>query len=300
MLKKLLLFIAPFSFCWVQAQTIAEVQHIRIYEHHSTDMTGVGFGSSANGAQSGYDFVKLTYANSFDPNTNGPFTKGEEKEIDMVEHNGPFGTNGNQYHLGFTAGTSTIWGGDIKGNGTTKWHKVVAGVTGYENLKNYVDLKSFYDSTKATVNIEMVQKDDVFIGKIRNTDLYVMIRCTAVGLPKGPPNGGDDNNYFDFDYKFGSKDGVTGLSEISKPQLQVYPNPTKGNLYLQCEWNTLDELTIELHDIMGRQIVLPTQSLLPVLGRFELNTQALPRGLYTILIRDISGTTFTQSFLKED
>jgi hypothetical protein len=297
MQKTLLIISTVFFSLFTQAQNIAEVKGILFYEHHSTDMTGMGFGSSANGSKSGYDFVKRTYANSFDPNTNGPFTKGEEKDLDMVEHNGPFGTNGSQYSLGFTSGVSTIWTGDIQGNGITKWHKVVVGIAGYDNLKNYIDLKSFYDSTKATVNIEIVQKDDVFIGKIRNTDLYVMLKCTKVVVPRAPITGGDGNDYFEFDYKFGSKNGVTAVQEFSANSIKIYPNPT-SNLLSVDNQSGLSYQTVQLRDVTGKQISLSNTQISQSSTELSIQVSHLSEGLYTLILMDTEGKTYTHQFLK--
>ena len=75
-------------------------------------------GQGASGVQSAYDFVNHTYYNSYDSATFDAYTNGEEANIDMAEHNGPYG---NQGPFGFTSGVSSIWNGDIQGNGTTMW-----------------------------------------------------------------------------------------------------------------------------------------------------------------------------------
>lgn len=119
-MKKLLLLACVFALSKTWAQQVAEVTGLRFYEHHSTDMTGEPFGNGADGSKSGYDFVKRQFQSSFNPANMDTYLNGEEQNLDMVEHNGPFGTQGASMYLGFTAGVSTIWGGPIKGNSKTK------------------------------------------------------------------------------------------------------------------------------------------------------------------------------------
>lgn len=298
MKKQLFLCLSVFGSLFAQAQIIGEVKGITFYEHHSTDMTGASFGTSANGSKSGYDFVKRAYANSFDPATMDAWQNGEELNIDMVEHAGPFGTAGASMYLGFTSGVSSIWGGPIKGNGTTKWHKVAGGVSVYDGLKNYTDLKSYYNPTLATQAIAEVKKDEVYIGKIRNTDLYVMFRCTSVKIPASPS--GDQNAVFLFDYKLGSESGVTGIKETTLYSLTVYPNPTQGSVFIQSE-KSLVAANLIVTDITGKQIQIPSANIITNISGIELDTRFLPSGLYTIVLQDNEHAhLYSGQFLKVD
>lgn len=298
MKKKLFLCLSVFGSLYTQAQAIAEVKGITFYEHHSTDMTGQSFGTSANGTKSGYDFVKREYATSFDPATMDAWQNGEEQNIDMVEHAGPFGTNGASMYLGFTSGVSSIWSGPIKGNGTTKWHIVVGGVNIYDSLRNYTDLKARYNPATGAQAIAEVKPDEVYIGKIRNTGLYVMIRCTSVKIPSSP--NGDQNVAFLFDYKFGSETGVTGIKETTPSSFQVYPNPTQNNLFIQSE-KPLIETNIIVTDITGRQIQIPADGISQNTSGIELNTSSLPSGMYTIVLQDNElNRLYSGQFIKVD
>jgi hypothetical protein len=296
MKKTLLGIISLFCTHHTWAQAVNEFKAIRFYEHHSSDVTNQPFSESANGSKSGYDFVNKQYYNSFNTNNMGAYLNGEEANIDMVEHNGPFGTNGASLNLGFTAGVSTIWDGDIKGNGTTKWHKVTGGVTTYNATTTYAQLKDLYDAGLANVAVAAVNKDDVYIGKIRNTNLFVLIKCTSVKLPKGAPDGTNDNIYFDFDYKHGS-DIQMGIKDLTQTSFQLYPNPTNGKLFIQSEPNKLNT-DITLWDITGKQIELT--NLIFNNDKIELNISFLPAGLYTLRSRNSDNTITSSKFLKAD
>ena len=94
------------------SQSLIDSTGKRMYEHHSSAVTGSNFGFGNNPGQSGYDFVNHDYYPS-----NG-YPTGGQSNIDMVEHNGPYGGGGN---FGFTSGVSGIWSGSIVGNNTTLW-----------------------------------------------------------------------------------------------------------------------------------------------------------------------------------
>ena len=200
-LLTLLVIFSPFSH--LIGQNLTEVKNIRFYEHGSSTINGgKNFGTGLNGSQSGYDFVNHTHYSSIGLDESGliaiPYQNGEEANIDMVEHNGPFG---NQGDFGFTSGVSTIWQGRVKGNNTTLW--VTASNTfDYANASDATDLESEYTSGTPGNSVEAVQDDGVYISKIRNTNLYVAIKCYNVTNVTGNPKTADI--FFDFDYKYGT------------------------------------------------------------------------------------------------
>lgn len=156
------IFCAALSFAFASgafAQTLSETYGIRFYEHHSSDMTNMPIGNGANGSKSGYDFVQRRYFNSFNESSMGAYLNGEEANLDMVEHNGPFGTNGASMYLGFTSGVSTIWGGPIKGNGTTRWMKAPAGFD-YASITSVSDISAAYNDASASVSVAEVKNNE--------------------------------------------------------------------------------------------------------------------------------------------
>jgi hypothetical protein len=182
------------------AQSLAEIKSLRFYEHHSSTINGgKPFGSGANGSQSGYDFVNHTFYNSFNAANFGPYLNGEESNIDMVEHNGYFV---NESNFGFTSGVSSIWGGAIQGNNSSLW-VVASGGFNYTSATTVNELKNEYDAGTPGNTINTVQTNSVYISKIRNTNLYVAVKCYNVTNIVGTPSG-FQNIYFDFDYKYGT------------------------------------------------------------------------------------------------
>ena len=135
-MRKHLLFLTLILLAGQQgrAQSLKAETGLRLYEHHSKTIAGP---KGANGFQSGYDFVKREYVNSFDEKTFSAYMDGTDTTIDMVEHNGTYGGPAANGKFGFTSGVSTIWGGDIKGNGTTKWMAAPAGFN-YNTANNVV------------------------------------------------------------------------------------------------------------------------------------------------------------------
>lgn len=253
MKKTTLVVWCSFVLLSAQAQTVLEVKGIKFYEHHSSEMTKQAFGQSANGAQSGYDFVTRKFFSSFDATTFSSYTKGEEKDLDMVEHNGPFGTQGASMLLGFTSGISTIWDGRIKGNNNTKWLKVNNGLTIYNSVASITDLSKLYDETKATAAITVVNKDDVYVGRIRKSNLYVLIKCTSTKAAFGPPTGGSfDNVWFQFDYKYTSL--TASENELEKTTLAVYPNPTSEVLSIIGS-DLAEKYSVSIFNLSGKEVI---------------------------------------------
>lgn len=125
-MKKICIIVTLACTGLLHAQEVTEVKGLRLYEHHSSDVTMMPFGSGAESSKSGYDFVDRKYYVSFGKVTMSSYQNGAEKNLDMVEHEELFGTQGVSKYLGFTAGESSIWGVSIKGNAQTKWYKVAA------------------------------------------------------------------------------------------------------------------------------------------------------------------------------
>jgi hypothetical protein len=275
----------------LSAQALTEKTGIRFYEHHSSAMTGMPMGNGAVGTQSGYDFIEKRYFNSFDAQTMGAYSNGEEANLDMVEHNGPFGTNGASQYLGFTSGVSTIWDGDIKGNGTTRWMAAPVGFN-YATVSTVTDLSSAYNPTTASEAIAEVRKDKVYIGKIRGTGMYVAIKCTNTEIASGPPNGQTDDVFFDFDYKYGSL--ATGINEVRNSAVSVYPNPS--NDYISVNLNNGQEVqSLKISSLLGEELLQVNQPG----SQSKMDISTLPSGLYLLSVATADGRTLVKSVLKK-
>ncbi len=268
------------------AQNVIEVKGIRLYEHHSSDVTARPFGSGAIGSKSGYDFVKGTYYGSFDPTTMGSYANGEEMNLDMVEHEGMFGTGGASKYLGFTSGVSSIWNGQIKGNEQTRWHKVTTGLAAYNAVVTKENLVALYDASKAGLAVASVQLNEVYVGRIRGSGLYVLIKCTGDKQPFGAPDGStNDNNYFNFDYKH-TGSTPTGIAELTQASsIEVYPNPASDRIMVRLVSGDFSGSTLRIVDAFGKEVY----SGLVVGNQVEVNTIVLKQGLYFVVLTNRAG-----------
>jgi hypothetical protein len=275
----------------VFSQTLAEKTSIRFYEHHSSDVTNMPFGNGADGSKSGYDFVNNTYFYSFNEATFDAYTNGEEANIDMVEHNGPFGTNDASMHLGFTSGVSTIWGGSIKGNSTTKWMKAPANFN-YASATTVTDIMNAYNDDNATVDVAAVNNNDVYLGRIRGRNIYVALRCYNIHALSAPPSGQNANVYFDFDYKYGAIS--TGIAKVKEDVLSVYPNPATDVIVITLT-NAETINTVKLYSATGAEVILPNT----ILPTGKLDVSSLSAGVYFLHATTSTGATLIKQFIKQ-
>lgn len=288
-MKRHLLFLSLLgSGLALHAQPLTAVNGLRLYEHHSSSINNnASFGGGANPSQSGYDFVNRAYFNSFNPTTFGAYTNGEESNIDMVEHNSVYGNQGN---FGFTSAVSTIWGGDIKGNNTTVWMEAPASFN-YANVSNVSNIVAAFSTSAATKSIAEVKENKVYLGRIRNTNLYVAVRCYNIKNATAP--GGIKDVYFDFDYKYGTL-VPTGLGDLEiKEALSVYPNPATDQVFLK---STLQKsLTARVVSVLGKEV--SSIILNKDVAQF-IDVSSLGSGVYYIICTSADGHSYTHKFVK--
>ena len=98
------------------AQTLTLVSPKRLYDHHSSSLSGSFYGDYNVNTKSGYDFVNHTNMAAAAPSL--------EANRDMVEQGGPFrwDNSNTNYSFGFTNDTSDIGGHKYTGNGQTKFY----------------------------------------------------------------------------------------------------------------------------------------------------------------------------------
>jgi hypothetical protein len=270
--------IAAQSMC---GQTLTAVTGLRLYEHHSPMIAPQG----ANGSQSGYNFVNRVYFYSYNASNMGAYTGNQPDSIDMVEHNGPYST---KRMFGFTSGVSTIWNGDIKGNGITKWMEAPASFN-YSTANNVQQIVAAYDSTKAKQNVDTVKANTTYLGRIRNTGLYVAMRTSTV---KNRTTN-DNNVYFDFEYKYGTA-LPTGIDDAkTNGQITVYPNPAYENVSIGNP--TRQAMSIRLVSVHGQTI----QSFSLGAGdKTTIDLNGLARGLYFLKATTEEGLAYAQQLIK--
>ena len=288
-MKRSLLFLSLLgSSMALHAQLLTAVTGLTLFEHHSSSINNNSpFGSDANPSQSGYDFVNRTYYNSFNPTTFGAYTAGEEVNIDMVEHNGTYGNQGN---FGFTSAVSTIWGGDIKGNNTTLWMEAPA-TFNYQTVTAVSDIVAAFNTTTATKSIAEAKEGKVYLAKIRNTNLYVAMRCYNIRNAATP--GGIKDVAFDFDYKYGTFI-PTAVGDVQPESwLSIYPNPVANNLQVKNKSN--QDINMTVYTPLGksiRTIHLAKEAAQPI------DLSSVSAGIYYLNCTTPDGKTYKHKFLK--
>jgi hypothetical protein len=83
---------------------------------------------------------------------------------------------------------------------------------------------------------------------------------------------------------------------VADEHLHVYPNPTSGILYIQAD-HLSGSASIELIDPLGRNVY--TQSAEGATVQTHIDISAFTPGVYTLLIRDESGTALTKRIVKD-
>lgn len=288
-MKRNLLFLSLLgSSLAIHAQSLTTVTGLRLYEHHSSSMNnGAPFGSGANGSKSAYDFVNRTFFNSFNAATFGAYTNGEEANIDMVEHNGGFGNGGK---FGVTSAVSSIWGGDIKGNNTTLWMEAPANFN-YATVNNVSQIVAVFNENAATKSITEVMEGKVYLGRIRNTNLYVAMRTYNIKNAAGM--GGIQDVYFDFDYKY-AKHTPTGIEDVAElVALTISPNPAADHIVLK---NTVQQaFSAKIVSAYGQEVrsfSLAKDESQPV------DISGISSGIYFVICTLKDGHSYTHKFVK--
>jgi hypothetical protein len=71
--------------------------------------------------------------------------------------------------------------------------------------------------------------------------------------------------------------GETGLSEVTQEidKINIYPNPTKDKLWIDCE----NFSTIALYDMLGKEVLNQK-----INGKSEVNISHLPKGIYIVKV----------------
>ncbi len=285
-MKFLLGAIACASSVTAMAQPLTTAPSVRLWEHHSSAINDDKvFGAGANGSMSGYDFMNHTYFDSFDSTTFDEHPPAVQANIDMVEHNGKFGNAGD---FGFTSGTSSIWGGDIKGNNLTKYFLAPAGFN-YDTITNVVTIRNAYDSTMATTAVATAVAGDVYLVRVRNTNMYLAMKITdAKNLPANHAPGDTANVYFDFVYKYGTYQAPNnvGTVGITAPDVNIYPVPNNGAFTISGKMNcNCNSASIAVLDLSGK-VVHKTQAAVKAnLIKEEIDLPAtLPSGIYQVKV----------------
>ncbi|MEL6852964.1 MAG: T9SS type A sorting domain-containing protein, partial [Bacteroidota bacterium] len=86
--------------------------------------------------------------------------------------------------------------------------------------------------------------------------------------------------------------------ELGEITLEVYPNPTAGQVKLRWEAAAAGELSLRLTDMMGRSLFQEDLGRVAANGQTSYQWQDLPAGIYLLML-NWEGRSFTQKLLIE-
>ena len=84
---------------------------------------------------------------------------------------------------------------------------------------------------------------------------------------------------------YNTVNGISGTTDEEPASIAVYPNPTKGKLWIKGDWNT--DTTIHLFDANGRLLVSKQANS----DQVDLDLSDYPNGFYFVQIQDENGIT---------
>ena len=83
-----------------------------------------------------------------------------------------------------------------------------------------------------------------------------------------------------------SSSSATNLKELTG--FEVFPNPTSNILYIETNFDSSEDLVLELTDLLGRPLKQLRQQRVQN-GTFQFNTADLTSGIYVLIIRTNNG-----------
>lgn len=144
---------------------------------------------------------------------------------------------------------------------------------------------------KINFDYKPLYKQKGIISACKYSNNKVLITCIEEVVEGKPDNLLDES----FDSGF-SPFGVTASDHLNSSFL-VYPNPSKGALFVRIENEQLQTNTLNVYNINGEQLNFQT-SIEMMGGIIELDLTAQPKGIYLIEMRK-GDYTFTQKVLIE-
>jgi hypothetical protein len=278
------------------AQTLTLVTGKRLYEHHSSSLSNNFYGYYNININSGYDFVN---------HMNRPSgAAAQANNRDLVEYNGPFGTGitWTTYGFGFTDSITNIGNFTYAGNMSTRYF-LNPNVT-FASLNTVNDLVAAYNPGQSKAYYKQVAVGDIYIAKIRNTDMYVAMTITNVSNLSQAQMTALVNQqditadvYFDFDYKYGTlappvATGITGYS-AAHSVVELYPNPAGVDLFIS---GTGAFSRYRILTLTGAEAGLGSTALL---SGGAIDVSALNPGIYFLELSDGAGVLQRNKFIKE-
>jgi hypothetical protein len=92
--------------------------------------------------------------------------------------------------------------------------------------------------------------------------------------------------------------GVTPEGSSVSPELRLFPNPATSRLGVRYTVTMAGSLSLRVYDARGALVMDRTVEDHTGTGLLELNTSALPGGMYRVLLTDGAGSRQTQTFIR--
>ncbi len=277
------------------AQTLTLVTGKRLYDHHSSTLSGSYYGYYNVNSQSGYDFVNHVNVPS------GSAALASDR--DMVEHNGPFGNTAttSSFGFGFTDSVSNIGSFNYAGNNLTRFY--LNSSVSFTALNTVSDLVNAYNPAQARALDAQVVAGNVYIINVRNTNLYAAMliknvsnlsQSQLVALINQQPVTADV--YFEFDYKYGTL-VATGIDrsqgEPLSSSFNCYPNPVSHELFIS------GGSSLKNYRVLSITGAVAAEGSTPALAGQFIDVSRFDKGIYFLELWDDEGEFQRARFVKE-
>jgi len=107
----------------------------------------------------------------------------------------------------------------------------------------------------------------------------------------------DFGNYHQFNFTVGFDLGIDDLGDIEE-EISIYPNPNNGNFDVEISGNIDYEATLQVIDIMGREVAKEKMNAKLDFAHAKLNLDGIPSGHYIVKIQTANGI-YTKEFVKQ-
>ena len=93
---------------------------------------------------------------------------------------------------------------------------------------------------------------------------------------------------------------VTGVAEIpGLSRFELYPNPSSGTVYLDLTLAESTEMTVSLHDVNGRPVLITKHRFIAGRNQLEIDAGPFPAGVYLVRLAAAKGVASRRVVLDE-
>ena len=96
-----------------------------------------------------------------------------------------------------------------------------------------------------------------------------------------------------------SKSSDVEVNMNEENQIQMYPNPAKDVLYIQVEQSTGGQVTVQINDLSGKEILSLQQQAQAGSSSIPVQLSGLSSGIYLVQVQTESGMRYISKLTKE-